>query len=339
MKYGLKIVPWYMIALCTVIAWVFLGWKIPIIDLSENQALYTFSSQAQVVAAIYGLTITGYIFLHNQQDRLADKDETIADVLDDIKIHQHYFITFLTVVSLASIFSAILAIVFRESPISALKVITQNSAAALFFVALLCTGYFVRDAMKPNKIEEASDRIKKEMESYSTSDGEIATNTDDLKVDPPEGDPLQMELSPTALDTLEETAHNINPNVLPSGSSRAGGFEQFLSNYNNIEKSLEIFSNLYLELSRPVPDDFPSYEKHHENKKLRHSNWTKPRIVHAMLAQGVVSQRLAENLLELIRYRNALVHGRDFFVPQEMLERVRKANSELSHVIFKQSSY
>ena len=334
----LLIAVWYFFAAFVTVAWVAVGWNMPFVSLSENQALYVFSSQAQVVAAVYGLTITGYIFLHNQQDRLADKDETVADALEDIKLYQHYFMTFLTVVSLVSIFFALLAIVFRESPSAALKVVTQNSAAALFVVALMCTGYFVRDAMRPNKIEEASDRIKKRMEDKTIAEGERGAGPGILEAGEVADASQQMELSPVELDEPDETIRNMQSDIFPSGAAKTGAFEQFLASYNRIEQSLEMFAHIYLDRARTSSVSYSS-QAEYQNSGGRRSSWTKPRVVHAMLAQGLISSSLAENLLELTKYRNALVHGRDFSVSSEMLDRVQKASEALDHVMHKQSSY
>ncbi|MCP1501193.1 hypothetical protein J2Y86_005900 [Pseudomonas migulae] len=329
----------YFISCMIVLGWVLLGWNIPIINLSENQALYTFSSQAQVVAAVYGLTITGYIFLHNQQDRLADKDETVADALDEIKIFQHSFITFLTLVSLAAIFCALFAIIFRESPYSTLKVVTQNSAAAFFFIALVCTGYFVRDAMKPNKIEEASDRIKKEVETRSKSDNDAASSMPGDQVSVPVEEPPFLEPTPVGLEDFVGERQAGDANFSASSSFKISGFEQFLSSYNRIERSLDVFASIYLDRTTLSIHDLSRYPVFQENKSSPRSKWTKSRIVKAMLSQKLISSEFANNLSELIRYRNALVHGRDFSVSVDILDRVQKAADELERIMHKIDSY
>jgi hypothetical protein len=48
--------------------------------LDENQILYLFSISAQVIAAIYGLTLTGFIFLRNELSREEFEDETLVDL-------------------------------------------------------------------------------------------------------------------------------------------------------------------------------------------------------------------------------------------------------------------
>ena len=85
----------------SVITWIVGACLLPLLNLSENQALYIFSSEAQVIAAVYGLTITGYIFLRNQQDRLADRDESLVEILDTIQSDQYRFIAFITAIQSA----------------------------------------------------------------------------------------------------------------------------------------------------------------------------------------------------------------------------------------------
>jgi len=251
------------------------------VDLTENQALYTFSSEAQVIAAVYGLTITGYIFLRNQQDRAADRDESLAEILESIQREQHRLIAFITTISLGSILVALLAIIGRESSLAGIRLLTQNTAAALFSGSLAWTGFFVLDAMRPDKIARASQAIKIEVEE------EVGTR-------PPE---------------------------------KRGNLEEFLLNFNAIEQLLENFSRMHLD--RPTSLASVSLDSEFSRPRSPRSAWTKPRIVRAMLSQGVIRSELAEELIELIRYRNAVVHGQDMSISAEMVDRVRAACSEL----------
>lgn len=309
----------------TVFGWVALGWVSPVVQLSENQALYVFSSQAQIVAAIYGLTITGYIFLHGQQERLADRDETIVGALNDIKKVQHSFITFLSLVSLLSIFFALFAIVFRESSSAVLKIFTQNAAAALFFIALICTGYFVREAMRPNKIEETSEKIKREIEKRSRifSESSDARNRENISFG----------------SSVDNNGFGEGVGETASGTSgKASTFEEFLKRYNYIERSLDVFVDLYLEHARLKESDLSRYPSYREDKTSVRIRWPRLRVVKAMLDQGLISKQFAEELYELIQYRNALVHGRDFSVSNEVLEKAKFAATELERILHKISN-
>jgi hypothetical protein len=45
--------------------------------LNENQILYLVSTSSQVLAGIYGLTLTGFIFFRNELSREEQEDETL----------------------------------------------------------------------------------------------------------------------------------------------------------------------------------------------------------------------------------------------------------------------
>lgn len=264
--------------------WIAAAGLYPLLTLSENQALYTFSSEAQVIAAIYGLTITGYIFLRNQQDRLADRDETLTEILDTIQGEQYRFIAFITVVSLASILVALLAIICRESPIASLKLLTQNSAASLFSASLAWTGFFVLDVMRPDKIARASKAIKVQVEEF-------------------------------------EQRH----------TEERGKLEEFLLNFNALEQLLDDFARIHLDRQNLVAAFSIDIES--SRRRAARSTWTKPRIVRALLSQEIIPATLANELIELIRYRNALVHGQDMTVSAEVVNRVKSVRIELEQRI------
>lgn len=96
-------------------------------------------------------------------------------------------------------------------------------------------------------------------------------------------------------------------------------------NFNAIEQELESFAERHLEpayaLSDPTKPGF--------RRKSPRPTWTKPRIVRAMVAQELIWGELPDQLLSLIRYRNALVHGQDMTVAPEMVERVKACRASL----------
>ena len=64
--------------------WLF---KINLILLSENQILYIYSSLAQVIGALLGLTIAGYSMIDSKMKSLAEEDTTITDYVEDIPLY------------------------------------------------------------------------------------------------------------------------------------------------------------------------------------------------------------------------------------------------------------
>ncbi|WP_423204246.1 hypothetical protein PGC34_23360 [Pseudomonas kribbensis] len=284
---------------------VFGGWFFPLVSLSENQVLYIYSSQAQVVAAVYGLTITGYIFRSNQYDRLQDKDESLKEVLDKIKIRQHSTISFITVLSLLSIFCALVVIVFRESEDGFVRVLTQNLSAALFVGVLVFVGVFVREAMLPDQIERASNDLKREVEADRTtpefSGAQESSQADSIK---PE-------------NVREERASVQSPEV--------DTFALFMTEFNEVEKILDRYASAFLgrqglNVSAPL-----SFNKAKSYRRFL----SKQAIVREMIMGERVSKIFADDLLKLIKYRNALVHGSDFNVPFLLLKEVFEAREKL----------
>ena len=66
--------------------WIF---KIEYVFLSENQILYIYSSLAQVIGALLGLTIAGYSMVDSKLKTLSEADTTITEYVEDTR-HDYY---------------------------------------------------------------------------------------------------------------------------------------------------------------------------------------------------------------------------------------------------------
>jgi uncharacterized protein YutE (UPF0331/DUF86 family) len=258
--------------------WVLVGVKFPFIKLSENQLLYIYSAAPQVVSAVYGLTLTGYIFLRNQQDRLSEKDETLVEIIDVIQKYQYKLILLITVLSVLSITVCLLVIALRGNHLF-VEGLVLNIASPLFLLSLLWTSFFIVDVIRPEKIKFASVGIKAMMD--------------------------------------EGTAADI-------GAETSGGLADFLLSFNTIESLLERYADELLSkgrISKQVMVDvgFTS------DISYRKPRWTKVRILKALYSEGVITKELFSELSELVRYRNALVHGNDMTVSSEMVGRIKQA--------------
>src|ERR1044072_6288048 len=66
------------------------------ISLNETQIMYLFSTSSQVIAAIYGLTLTGFIFFRNELNREEFDDETLADAVETLKARYFVLLVFIT---------------------------------------------------------------------------------------------------------------------------------------------------------------------------------------------------------------------------------------------------
>lgn len=66
--------------------WIF---KIEYVFLNENQILYIYSSLAQVIGALLGLTIAGYSMVDSKLKTLSETDTTITEYVEDTR-HDYY---------------------------------------------------------------------------------------------------------------------------------------------------------------------------------------------------------------------------------------------------------
>lgn len=272
-----KIVILSSLSVFVLLAWVCVGLIYPFIRLSENQLLYIYSAAPQVISAVYGLTLTGYIFLRNQQDRLSEKDETLFEIIEVIQSYQYKLILSITVLSVLSIVVCLLAIALRGNG-SIIELVTLNAASPLFVLSLIWTSFFISDVIRPEKIRFASDDIKEKMEKNAGSD-----------------------------------------------ARNSGELGEFLLSFNTIEAILDDFASNSLERKEELPmETIVVSGNYSSGAKYKRSRWTKLRVLRALLSEGVITQELFNEISEVIRYRNALVHGNDMTVSSEMVRKVKR---------------
>lgn len=134
----------------------------PIFHLDENQILYLFSAASQVVAAIYGLIITGYIFLRNELDRKADKDDSYEEIVSRLKTEYFGSIITISIVTLLSIALCFLVIVDATGLKTNFLDILINISVSVILTELILIVSFVIKILNPKSLEIASDKLRAE---------------------------------------------------------------------------------------------------------------------------------------------------------------------------------
>ena len=71
--------------------------------LKENQILYLYSASAQVLAGIYGLTLTGFIFFRNELSREEFNDDSLVDAVNRLKFRYFEMLMFITALTITSL--------------------------------------------------------------------------------------------------------------------------------------------------------------------------------------------------------------------------------------------
>ena len=190
--------------------WVWIGWFHPLLDIDENQTLYIYSSASQVLAGVYGLTLAGYVFLRNEQNRMVDRDETLAEIFEIIQVREHEFILLLSTISTLAILMCVMVIALYRQPSNLLHYGSINAASALFFLSMTIMTIFIVEAVRPGKVTRTSDLIK----------GELAA------------------------------AERERPKESPQPVPTPGQLADFLVQYNAIERLLDQYSADYFEPAR-----------------------------------------------------------------------------------------
>lgn len=167
---GRNLLPCEVIAYSLVIftflstASIFIGYISPIVILNDNQILYLFSTSAQVIAAIYGLTLTGYIFLRSELNREQDNDESKIVVIDSLKKRYYSLLIFITFLSIFTILISNFAISYASSTKSLFVTPSINIGQSLLVVNLFIISYFIFDILDPKNIERASKALQQNID-------------------------------------------------------------------------------------------------------------------------------------------------------------------------------
>lgn len=149
----------------------------PVFVINENQILYLYSSASQVLAGIYGLIITGYIFLRNELDRKVDKDETFEEVISILKADYFSSIISITFVTIISITLCFLVIVSERVEYWTLSSVLINITGSVILTDFFIIATFVIKILNPKNIEITSDKLRTEISkagnNKNTENGDI----------------------------------------------------------------------------------------------------------------------------------------------------------------------
>jgi hypothetical protein len=96
-------------------------------SLYENQSLYLFSTMAQVVAGLFGLTLTAYVFFADKLRAFSQKEDDYYEAVDTLLSQYFRNLIIVAVVCWTSFFFSVFAIIMLSQP----------SAIYNYFVKLL----------------------------------------------------------------------------------------------------------------------------------------------------------------------------------------------------------
>jgi hypothetical protein len=138
--------------------------------LNENQILYLYSTSAQVLAGVYGLTLTGFIFFRNELSREELEDDTLTEAVESLKNRYFKILMFITILSIFTLLMSNLVISSESEKNSPLTAITMNIGQSSFVVNLLVIAYFIFDVISPKRIEKESKSIQQKVDPLPADD-------------------------------------------------------------------------------------------------------------------------------------------------------------------------
>lgn len=141
-----------------------IGLERPLLTLNENQIFYLYSTSAQVLAGIYGLTLTGFIFFRNELSREEFEDDTLTVAIDSLKERYFNMLLFVTALSIFTLIMSNLVISSESSDQTTFNIIIMNIAQSAFFINLLVIAYFIFDVIAPKRIEKESKVIQQRVD-------------------------------------------------------------------------------------------------------------------------------------------------------------------------------
>jgi hypothetical protein len=160
------------VALSATTTWI--GSKFTVLVLNENQILYLFSTTGQVLAGIYGLTLTAFIFFRGELSRAELDDETLADAVANLKRRNFILLLFITVSVVATILLANLAIAAEDHIGPLWNAILINSGQSAFATCLFAIVLFTLDLIAPGRIASASRSLQEEVDpAHATQRGSL----------------------------------------------------------------------------------------------------------------------------------------------------------------------
>lgn len=241
------------------------------IYLNENQILYLFSASAQVIAAVYGLIITGYIFFRNELDRKVADDDSLEEIVKYLKDDYYISIIYISLITLASIILCFLTISLETHRNTLLLNIVLNISVTTIILELSAIVSFVIKILNPNSFELASKKL--------------------VNID---------------------STMNIGAK---------GSLEKFLQYFNQIEYILEKYGNAYIDIAN------------NEEVKYRKRNIPKTKLVQIIYNEGKITDNLKHKLIELVAFRNGLIHGTDLSISEKAVENAKQIYEELNNAL------
>ncbi len=207
-----------------------------IMPITED-AIQVMLTGAEVVAGLYGLTFTGYIFFMDYLQEQIQDDELISEVVILLKTRYYKIIL---VISLYTFIAIVMAMVLNffglETPYLSERIVRFLMSETLFLMVSIVAFiiYFVLDIINPKKMARISLQYKELLEAAEDeANGEI----DEEEIDEMEGN-TKVEKEIKSIETVERRKKQ---EIIKETTKRTeGNLQEFLQDYKEIEELLMV---------------------------------------------------------------------------------------------------
>lgn len=150
--------------------------KISFYELNESQILYLFSTGAQVIAGLFGITLAGHIFFNDRLAKEVYDNESLYDVVEELKKGYYRLIKKMGVVCIFSIVFCLSNIALNSflQKYPEIHMYLLNQAILLTLIEIVYIVIFVIEVADPNKILKLSNIRKAEIEKKGETAGDLA---------------------------------------------------------------------------------------------------------------------------------------------------------------------
>ncbi|WP_166225516.1 hypothetical protein [Pseudomonas atagonensis] len=155
----------------------YFGLNHALFELTENQIMYLYSTSAQVLAAVYGLTLTGYIFLRGDLNREARSDETRAKSIEKLEGRYFWQLAVITALVMFTILLTNLVIAQENSKNTEPLTYLMNFSQSFFAISFVAIAFFVVDIVGPGNIQAASQALQDKIDpehNVKTMQGDLS---------------------------------------------------------------------------------------------------------------------------------------------------------------------
>ena len=142
---------------------------------SKDNIFYLFSTGAQTLAGLFGLIMAGYVFLVERLDKSVDEDDTLVDIVKQLKNNYFSMICRMSIILFIAVLVALINILYAHTIIDTFNNIIGLIGFLLLLLELVYIIIFIFNVADPEKNEKSINILFDEIKRNNNEEiGDIA---------------------------------------------------------------------------------------------------------------------------------------------------------------------